>query len=233
MKCRCLNPNDDRYPDYGGRGIEVCDEWICSYSNFLAYVGRKPSPELVLDRIDTNGHYEPGNVRWTTYSRNNRNARSNRILTFDGKSMCVADWADCIGLPESTISARLIEGWPVDKIFRTPHLRKENKTLMLEKFKNFDVDRMDLDDLISLLAFGKLMRAEYEKLGLEEPDWVNDKLKTLHREIKSKIAEKLASRASEIGSRLEALKTPTQKKAELERELKKIKALLGQEEVVA
>jgi len=76
MKKRCLNPNYKQWKDYGGRGIKICQEWIDSFDAFLADVGRKPEPHLSLDRIDNNGNYEAGNVRWadrTTQSRNRRN----------------------------------------------------------------------------------------------------------------------------------------------------------------
>ncbi len=102
---------------------------------------------------------------------------------------------------------------------------------MLQQFKSFDVDRLDTDELIGLLAFGQLLRAEYEKLEMDEPDWVNDKIKTLKRELRAKNAEKLAARAREINSRLESLKTPTQRKSELQKELSKIQKQL--EEVPA
>ena len=75
MKQRCLNPNDKVYPYYGGRGITVCPQWIDSFEQFLADVGGKPSPELSIDRIDTNGNYEPGNVRWATKSQQSANTR--------------------------------------------------------------------------------------------------------------------------------------------------------------
>lgn len=102
---------------------------------------------------------------------------------------------------------------------------------MLTQFRNFDVDRLDMDDLVGLLAFGQILRNEYEKLGMDEPDWVNDKIKTLKREIKAKNADKLAARAREVKSRIDALKTPTQRKAELEKELKKLNELMGEEAV--
>jgi hypothetical protein len=63
---RCTNPNVERYPCYGGRGITVCDHWRFSYSNFLADMGRKPTIKHSLDRINVNGNYEKLNCRWAT-----------------------------------------------------------------------------------------------------------------------------------------------------------------------
>ena len=60
---RCIKKNSQAYPDYGGRGIQVCQRWIESFDNFLADVGERPEG-CSLDRIDVNGNYEPGNVRW-------------------------------------------------------------------------------------------------------------------------------------------------------------------------
>lgn len=79
MIARCENPNVDRYPIYGGRGIKVCDEWRESFEAFLHDMGRKPSPEHSIDRIDVNGNYEPGNCRWATaevQANNKRNSRA-------------------------------------------------------------------------------------------------------------------------------------------------------------
>src|SRR5688572_5961440 len=77
MKTRCYNPNCNRYERYGGRGIVVCERWRTSFVNFLADLGLRPSPKHSLDRIDSNGNYEPGNVRWATDAeqQNNRNPR--------------------------------------------------------------------------------------------------------------------------------------------------------------
>ena len=75
LKARCLNPHATGYANWGGRGITVCDRWRDSFENFLADVGRKPSPRHSLDRTDVNGNYEPGNVRWATPSEQRRNQR--------------------------------------------------------------------------------------------------------------------------------------------------------------
>ena len=79
MITRCCNPNSTRYRDWGGRGIAVCVGWRLDYSAFLAYVGRKPTPQHSLDRYpDPNGNYEPGNVRWATKSEQVLNQRPRR-----------------------------------------------------------------------------------------------------------------------------------------------------------
>jgi hypothetical protein len=78
MKARCYNPKDTKYPDYGGRGIVMCDEWRNSFEAFLADVGPRPAPGLSIDRIDNDGNYEPGNVRWATHVVQQSNTRRNR-----------------------------------------------------------------------------------------------------------------------------------------------------------
>lgn len=75
MKQRCLNPNNRRYADYGGRGIAVCPQWVASFEQFLADVGDRPSADLSIDRIDNEGNYEPGNVRWATKAQQSANTR--------------------------------------------------------------------------------------------------------------------------------------------------------------
>ena len=75
MKGRCLNPNDDKYPLYGGRGIKICDRWMKSFRYFFEDVGPAPFRRASIDRIDPNGNYEPNNVRWATFKQQNQHLR--------------------------------------------------------------------------------------------------------------------------------------------------------------
>lgn len=77
MRRRCICPECPQYPRYGGRGIRVCDSWLESFESFLADVGKRPFPDAQLDRIDNDGHYEPGNVRWVSAAENARNRNNN------------------------------------------------------------------------------------------------------------------------------------------------------------
>ena len=96
----------------------------------------------------------------------------------------------------------------------------------LASFKTFSADRMDIDELVALHAFGKSLRAEYDTLQLEEPSFVDLQLKSLRREITARTADKLESRKRELTARIDSLKTPAQKKTELEKELAAIEKQL-------
>jgi hypothetical protein len=80
MRARCRKENHPKYPDYGGRGIRVCAEWDNSFLSFFEYIGKRPPGNYSLDRIDNDGNYEPGNVRWATYTEQNQNRRNKKVL---------------------------------------------------------------------------------------------------------------------------------------------------------
>ena len=81
MLQRCLNRTHPRFCQYGARGVTVCKQWVDSFDRFLADMGRKPSPEMSLDRIDPAGNYEPGNCRWISFDANRRNRRGEYRIT--------------------------------------------------------------------------------------------------------------------------------------------------------
>ncbi|MDE1138152.1 MAG: hypothetical protein PW999_00565 [Paraburkholderia tropica] len=119
MRSRCTNPGDISYQRYGARGISVCERWD-NFENFLADMGPRPTNSHSLEREDNNGNYEPGNCRWATAIEQSRNTRRNRMLTFDGRTQCVAKWADEIGIHRLTLQRRLRLGWSVEKTLSTP-----------------------------------------------------------------------------------------------------------------
>lgn len=116
---RCCNPKDKHYRDYGGRGIKVCVRWR-EFANFYADVGARPSPAHQLDRIDNDGNYEPGNVRWGTPKEQSRNRRSNRTIIVDGQAMTLAEASEKAGLGYATVRLRLNKGWTVEQALSTP-----------------------------------------------------------------------------------------------------------------
>lgn len=124
LKRRCLNPKLREYPNYGGRGIQVCQRWLDGFENFLADVGRRPSPKHSLDRIDGDGNYEPGNVRWATANVQQRNRRNNRLLTLDGVTRCATEWAEIFGIGQSLIGQRLRKGWSDERTLTTPVVQR-------------------------------------------------------------------------------------------------------------
>lgn len=73
---RCSNPNAQSWKNYGGRGIRMCERWANDFAAFLADVGPRPSPRHSIDRVDVNGNYEPGNVRWATRAEQTQNRRN-------------------------------------------------------------------------------------------------------------------------------------------------------------
>ena len=75
MNQRCHNPRYDSYKWYGARGIQVCDEWRKSFLAFYKHIGDRPSPKHSVDRINVNGDYTPGNVRWATWKEQANNKR--------------------------------------------------------------------------------------------------------------------------------------------------------------
>lgn len=106
---RCHDPSNKSYPRYGGKGIQVCPEWRESFVAFMEYIGPRPDG-LTLDRIDSKGNYEPGNVRWATYKQQARNTSRNRLHTIDGVTRCLAEWCEILDEPWTTVKKRIAAG---------------------------------------------------------------------------------------------------------------------------
>lgn len=115
MKDRCLNPNSYMFSHCGGRGISIFPEWISDFSAFYRDVGPRPEGTS-LDRINNDGNYEPGNVRWATRSEQARNKRNNRYLESHGKRLTIGDWAKSLGISQQSIYRHLKKGKSFDWI---------------------------------------------------------------------------------------------------------------------
>lgn len=120
MRQRCSNPAATGYENYGGRGISVCVRWD-RFETFLKDMGIRPEGRSI-DRIDTDGNYEPSNCRWSTPVEQAKNRRSSVIIEIDGEDRLAVDVAEEFGIPVSKILRRISEGKSQDEILSKEHL---------------------------------------------------------------------------------------------------------------
>ena len=130
---RCTNPRNSAYGWYGGRGIKVCDAWRESFLAFLGDVGPRPSPKHSIDRIDNDGNYEPGNVRWATKIEQAQNTHRGRRISLDGEEVCVAELARRLGISRHTVRYRLDRG--LDPTMSAPKRARSRRSETLLTFQ--------------------------------------------------------------------------------------------------
>jgi hypothetical protein len=131
MKGRCSNPKYDNYHNYGGRGITVCEEWSNSFTQFFKDLGPRPEG-CSLDRIDVDGNYEPGNVRWGTEEEQCNNRTNAQMITHNSKTQTIAQWARETGLSTGLLYSRLYRGWPPEMIL-DPFISNERTHVKLSR----------------------------------------------------------------------------------------------------
>lgn len=119
MMRRCLTPSSSAWDKYGARGITVHPDWR-TFEGFVAAMGECPAG-LTLERLNVNGDYEPGNCVWATLSRQARNKRNTKWVTYLGRTQCLADWADELKLNYGVVASRLRRGWSTESAFLTPY----------------------------------------------------------------------------------------------------------------
>lgn len=119
MKTRCCNPNNHNYKGYGDRGITICDEWLHNSKSFYKWaLNNGYADNLSIDRIDNNKGYCPENCRWATRKEQNNNQRTNRLITYQGKTLTLKQWCDLLGLNYGSVKSRLNKyHYPVEKLF--------------------------------------------------------------------------------------------------------------------
>jgi hypothetical protein len=166
MKDRCRRPAYPHYRHYGGRGIGVCSRWlngepgISGFACFLADMGERPSVHHSLDRIDTNGNYEPSNCRWATRSEQNRNTRRNVMVVLNGRTMTMAEAIEIggSGAHASEIARLVRRGVPVEVAVEGPTSAAYSDWLMRQEFSN-------LDEIVALVNSGAQPLAVIDELN--------------------------------------------------------------------
>lgn len=120
LRMRCNNPKNPKFPRYGGRGIKVCERWN-EFENFMADMGVKPGPCHSIHRINNDGNYEPSNCKWSEKVEQANNTSANRNITFENRTMTLAQWGKTTGLSVATIRSRIDKlGWPIELALSTP-----------------------------------------------------------------------------------------------------------------
>lgn len=122
IKTRCNNCHNSNYRYYGAKGIRICPDWENSYETFREWALSSGYEDgLSIDRIDFNGNYEPSNCRWVAGSVQQRNRSSNRIITYNGESHCLSEWAEILGIDSDVLLKRLgSKNFSLEEAFTLP-----------------------------------------------------------------------------------------------------------------
>lgn len=122
MKNRCLNKNNRRYPQYGGKGVKLFPLWMdyLPFYNWAMNSGYESN--LTIDRIEVDGDYEPSNCRWATQKEQANNRTTNVIIEFNGESLTRQQWSEKLGMKKHVLKNRLKRGWTVERALTTPLL---------------------------------------------------------------------------------------------------------------
>ncbi|MOA07510.1 hypothetical protein D3C78_1272110 [compost metagenome] len=124
MRYRCLDPRDDSFKEYGGRGITICHKWL-AFDGFWEDMGPTWFEGSSIDRIDTDGNYQPDNCRWATPKQQANNRRTNVMVTLaDGRRMTITEACEVYGISRRAVYSRKLYGWPESDWFKPTRKRK-------------------------------------------------------------------------------------------------------------
>lgn len=124
MKQRCCNPNNKKYPSYGGRGIVICDEWLNEDNGFMNFynwaISHGYRDDLTIDRINVNGNYEPNNCRWAPNIVQSNNTRRNNNIEYNGTIFSLMNWCRALGQNYNIIRTRLYNNYSIQETLFGP-----------------------------------------------------------------------------------------------------------------
>lgn len=118
IKERCYNPKNERYSDYGQRGITMSDEWRDNFEAFYRDMGPRPSPDHSIDRIENDKGYYKGNCRWATDEVQARNKRNNVLIEYNGTTKTLSEWCRELGLSRPAVNGRMLRGMTFEEAIR-------------------------------------------------------------------------------------------------------------------
>lgn len=119
MKQRCYYSENNEFHNYGGRGVEVCEEWRDDFLTFKMWSEQNGYKDnLSIDRIDVNGNYEPSNCKWSTSKEQARNRRETLYLTVNGETKSLIEWCEIVGLDYGTAYYRYYRGMSPEDVLR-------------------------------------------------------------------------------------------------------------------
>lgn len=140
---RCYLPEDCNYEYYGARGIGVCQEWM-DFQLFYLFWGDPPFENATIGRIDNDGNYEPNNCEWQTQEQQNNNTRRSRLITWNGKTQSIRDWAFEYNIGTRRLWERVVKrGWTMERALNTPcpkGFEQELKERRKERSQSWEVN---------------------------------------------------------------------------------------------
>lgn len=130
IKNRCYNSNVESYRLYGGKEnpVLVCEEWLNGFEAFYDWsIANGYQEGLTIERVDSNGNYEPNNCKWATAKEQANNTNRNRYITYNGETKTMAQWAEKFGIKPLTLRYRLTNGWPIERALTEKPIKGKNQ----------------------------------------------------------------------------------------------------------
>ena len=119
IKKRCLNNNCKAFPKYGGRGIKIYSCWINDFKSFYDWsIANGYKDDLTIDRINSDGNYEPSNCRWVDMKTQQRNRTNNKLIAYKGETHTLPEWCEILHLSYGKVRQRIRKGVPFDKAIK-------------------------------------------------------------------------------------------------------------------